>query len=103
MAKKAAGTKMQTATAAPPKRARNGIAVRLDLPPADHERSSKIARDQGLSLASFARMALYRLVNNPLLKRRGLLHSPLSRLGLATLGDGLRGVPSLESGDSRLR
>lgn len=62
MAKKAARGKMQTATATPPKRARSGIAVRLDLPPADHERASKIARDQGLSLASFARMALFRLM-----------------------------------------
>jgi predicted HicB family RNase H-like nuclease len=62
MAKRAAGKKMQTATADPPKRTRNGIAVRLDLPPADHERASRMAREQGLSLASFARMALYRLM-----------------------------------------
>lgn len=62
MAKKAAGRKMQTATAAPPKRVRNGIAVRLDLPPTEHERASRLAKEQGLSLASFARMALYRLM-----------------------------------------
>jgi hypothetical protein len=64
MAKKAAGTKkMSTATQAP-KRARSGIAVRLELPPEDHERASKIARGQGLSLASLARMALYRLMKD---------------------------------------
>jgi hypothetical protein len=64
MAKKAASTgarKVGTATAIP-KRTRPGIAVRLDLPPADHERASKIAKDQGLSLASLARMALYRMM-----------------------------------------
>lgn len=61
MVKKAAGAKKVNATVAP-KRVRTAIAVRLDLPPDDHERASKIARDQGLSLASLARMGLYRLM-----------------------------------------
>jgi hypothetical protein len=61
-AARAAGAKKVGTATATPKRVRTGIAVRLDLPPTDHERASKIARDQGLSLASFARMALYRLM-----------------------------------------
>lgn len=63
MAKKATGAKtVSTATEVPkmPKRKRAGVAVRLDIPKADHDRATRIAREQGLSLASFARMSLYR-------------------------------------------
>ena len=35
------------------------MAVRLEIPPRDHERLSRLAKDRGLSLASYARQALY--------------------------------------------
>lgn len=57
MAKKATGAKKMETTATP-KRTRSGIAVRLELPEEDHERMAKLARRLGLSLASYARMAV---------------------------------------------
>jgi hypothetical protein len=33
--------------------------VRLDLSPADHKRLEKTARERGLTMASYARMALF--------------------------------------------
>jgi hypothetical protein len=59
MAKKASGAKQMSATATPTRK-RTGIAVRLDLAPEDHERLTKLAKDQGLSLSSYARMALFK-------------------------------------------
>lgn len=61
MAKKAAGDKQVNATATP-SRKRTGIAVRLDLAPADHERAMKLAKERGLSLSSYARMSLFKLM-----------------------------------------
>lgn len=58
MAKKAAGATKMNATATPTRK-RTGIAVRLELPPGDHERLARLAKDRGLSLASYARQALY--------------------------------------------
>jgi hypothetical protein len=57
MAKKATGAKKMEATASPKKR--TGVAVRLEIPHRDHERLSKLARERGLTLASYARQALY--------------------------------------------
>jgi predicted HicB family RNase H-like nuclease len=59
MAKKVAGAKQMSMTEAPVRK-RTGIAVRLDLAPEDHDRLTKLAKDQGLSLASYARMALFK-------------------------------------------
>ena len=53
MAKKTTGDKKVQATA--PRR--TGKAVRLDLSDADHARLEKAARELGLNMASFARMA----------------------------------------------
>lgn len=58
MAKKATGKKMATTTTGP-KRPRTGVAVRLEVPAKDHERLARLARERGLSLASYARQALY--------------------------------------------
>jgi hypothetical protein len=58
MAKKTAGAKNMQPAASPPKK-RTGIAVRLEIPPRDHERLSRLARERGLTLASYARQALY--------------------------------------------
>ena len=33
--------------------------VRLDLSPADHKRLAKLARERGLTMASYARLALF--------------------------------------------
>jgi hypothetical protein len=33
--------------------------VRLDLSPADHRRLAKLAKERGLTMASYARMALF--------------------------------------------
>jgi hypothetical protein len=33
--------------------------VRLDLTPADHKRLAKLAKERGLTMASYARMALF--------------------------------------------
>jgi hypothetical protein len=33
--------------------------VRLDLSPADHKRLSKLAKERGLTMSSYARMALF--------------------------------------------
>jgi hypothetical protein len=33
--------------------------VRLDLPPADHDRLAKIAKRRGLTMASYVRMVLF--------------------------------------------
>jgi hypothetical protein len=54
MAKKTTGEKKVQATASP---RRTGKAVRLDLSDADHARLEKAAREMGLNMASFARMA----------------------------------------------
>jgi hypothetical protein len=35
------------------------MGVRLDLSPADHRRLLKLARERGLTMASYARQALY--------------------------------------------
>jgi hypothetical protein len=59
MAKKASGATKVEATATPTRK-RTGIAVRLDLAPDDHDRLTKLAKDQGLTLASYARMALFK-------------------------------------------
>lgn len=59
MAKKATGARKMPAIETPTRK-RTGIAVRLDLAPEDHERLTKIAKDQGLSLSSYARMALFK-------------------------------------------
>jgi predicted HicB family RNase H-like nuclease len=58
MAKKATGAQKVDATATP-SRKRTGIAVRLELPPRDHERLAKLAGERGLSLSSYVRQALY--------------------------------------------
>jgi hypothetical protein len=55
MAKKSGKAEMTTTTQA--KRAVKG--VRLDLSPADHRRLSKLAKERGLTMASYARMALF--------------------------------------------
>lgn len=54
MAKKTIGEKKVQATASP---RRTGKAVRLDLSDTDHARLEKAARELGLNMASFARMA----------------------------------------------
>jgi hypothetical protein len=61
MAKRAAGVK-KVPTTATPVRKRTGIAVRLDLQPTDHERATRLAKERGLSLSSYARMALFKLM-----------------------------------------
>jgi predicted HicB family RNase H-like nuclease len=58
MARKTSGAKKVGATATATRK-RTGIAVRLELPAKDHERLSRLAKDRGLSLASYARQALY--------------------------------------------
>jgi hypothetical protein len=58
MAKKKAEVKVTaTATASKPK-GRNVKAIRLDVSPSDYERAQKWAEARGLTLASYARMAL---------------------------------------------
>jgi hypothetical protein len=47
----------KTMTAVKEKRAVKG--VRLDLSPADHKRLEKTAKERGLTMASYARMALF--------------------------------------------
>jgi hypothetical protein len=63
MAKKKATTgAKKVSNTATPARKRTGIPVRLDLSPEDHARLSRLAKEQGLSLSSYARMALFRLM-----------------------------------------
>jgi hypothetical protein len=63
MARKAAGAKQMPDTATPTKKAqRTGMAVRLEIPPKDHDRLSRLAAIRGLSLSSYARMALFKLM-----------------------------------------
>jgi hypothetical protein len=61
MAKKVTGAKKVQATAKP--RGRSGVAVRLDLSEADHERLDRQARKRGLSKASYARMVILEKLN----------------------------------------
>lgn len=55
MAKKTA--KAESMTTTQEKKAAKG--VRLDLSPADHKRLNKLAKERGLSMSSYARMALF--------------------------------------------
>jgi hypothetical protein len=57
MAKKKAGVKAVKTT-----KQRKGKAVRLDLAPPDMERLERLAKRRGLTKASFARMALFSLM-----------------------------------------
>jgi predicted HicB family RNase H-like nuclease len=56
MAKKTAGANTVQAT---PTRKRRGKAVRLDIDPKDHDRLERAAKERGLTMASYARMALF--------------------------------------------
>jgi hypothetical protein len=49
--------KAERMNADPAKRSVKG--VRLDLSPADHKRLSKLAKERGLTMASYARLALF--------------------------------------------
>jgi hypothetical protein len=56
MAKKTAkGVAMNAA----PAKEKVAKGVRLDLTPADHKRLNKLARERGLTMSSYARMALF--------------------------------------------
>jgi hypothetical protein len=57
MAKSAARNAKQR-PAAPVKEERLVKGVRLDLSPADHARLERVAKDRGLTMASYARMVL---------------------------------------------
>jgi hypothetical protein len=56
MAKKTAKGAAMNAAPAKEKVAKG---VRLDLTPADHKRLNKLARERGLTMSSYARMALF--------------------------------------------
>jgi hypothetical protein len=57
MAKKTGKAETMDATQTQEKRAEKG--VRLELSPADHRRLAKLAKEHGLTMASYARLALF--------------------------------------------